>query len=117
MGPLLSLPRVGLLAALCAAAFASAQSDRHEFFVDASAGYVAASTDLSAWTDGGLGKLRHVDDGLTGFRLFGEYRGRLSPTLRTTSLPISSTMRRAASISRKRCSNGGPCRARAINSR
>jgi hypothetical protein len=83
MGPVLSLPRVGLLAAFCAASCASAQSDRHELSFDASAGYVAASTNLTAWTDGGLGKLRYVDDGVETFRLFGEYRGRISPTLRT----------------------------------
>ena len=65
-----------------AAAPASAQSDRHEFYFDASAGYVSASTDLGAWTDGGVGKLRHADDGFTGFRLFGEYHGRITPTLR-----------------------------------
>jgi hypothetical protein len=84
MGPVLTLRRVALLAAVCAASPAvAAQSDRHEFFFDASAGYVSASTDLRAWTDGGLGKLRHVDDELTGFRLFGEYHGRISPTWRT----------------------------------
>ena len=37
---------------------------------------------MSAWTDGGVGKLRHVEDGVTGFRLFGEYHGRITPTLR-----------------------------------
>ena len=37
---------------------------------------------LSAWTDGGFGKLRYVDDGFEAFRLFGEYHGRISPTLR-----------------------------------
>ncbi len=83
MGKVLAGHRVALLAAACAASYASAQSDRHEFFFDVSAGYVSASTDLTEWTDGGLGKLRHADDGLTGFRLFGEYRGRISPTLRT----------------------------------
>jgi hypothetical protein len=74
--------RSTLLLAALAAAPVGAQSDRHEFYFDASAGYVAASTDSSGWTDGGLGKLRHADDGLTGFRLFGEYHGRISPTLR-----------------------------------
>ncbi len=59
-----------------------AQSDRHEFYFDASAGYVSASTDLGKWTDGGVGKLRYGDDGLTAFRLFGEYHGRITPTLR-----------------------------------
>jgi hypothetical protein len=78
-------PRVrrtaSLLAAL-AAAPACAQSDRHELYLGASAGYVSTSTDLTAWPEGGVGKLRDVDDGLTGFRLFAEYHGRISPTLR-----------------------------------
>jgi hypothetical protein len=71
-----------LLLMALAAAPGAAQSDRHEFYFDASAGYVSASTDFGPWTDGSIGKLRHVDDGLTGFRLFGEYHGRISPTLR-----------------------------------
>jgi hypothetical protein len=104
MGTLLSLLKTvrppsgttkGRRAALVLAAFAApastfghyqvalAQSDRHEFYFDASAGYVSASTGLGTWTDGAVGKLRHADDGVTGFRLVGEYRGRLSPTLRT----------------------------------
>jgi len=70
------------LAAAWAAASAGAQSDRHEFFFDASAGYVSASTDLAAWTEGGFSKLRHVEDGFEAFRLFGEYHGRITPTLR-----------------------------------
>jgi hypothetical protein len=70
------------LAAACAAAPGVAQSDRHEFFFDASAGYVSASTDLSAWTDGGFSKLRYAEDGFEAFRLFGEYHGRITPTLR-----------------------------------
>jgi hypothetical protein len=70
------------LAATVAAASVSAQSDRHEVFFDASAGYVSASTDMGSWTDGGLGKLRHAEDGFEAFRLFGEYHGRITPTLR-----------------------------------
>lgn len=79
MGTLLKLSS-GVL--LLAAASASAQSDRHELYLDASLGYVSASTDFGAWTDGTFGKLRHDEDGLTGFRLFGEYHGRITPTLR-----------------------------------
>lgn len=79
MGTLLR-PVLGALA--LAALSASAQSDRHEIFLDASAGFISTSTDFGAWTDGALGKLRHADDGLTGFRLFGEYHARITPTLR-----------------------------------
>ena len=87
MGPLLSSHRCLLLTAAFATAPAwaqsdRAQSDRHEFYFDASAGYVSASTDLGKWTEGGVGKLRYGDDGLTAFRLFGEYHGRITPTLR-----------------------------------
>jgi hypothetical protein len=84
MGTLLTRRRTALAFALSAtlAAPAAAQSDRHEVFVDVSAGYISSSTSLGAWTDGALGKLRHVDDGVTGFRVFGEYHGRISPTLR-----------------------------------
>jgi hypothetical protein len=70
------------LAAVLAAAPVSAQSDRHELFLDASAGYVSTSTDMASWTDGGFSKLRHAEDGFEAFRLFGEYHGRITPTLR-----------------------------------
>jgi hypothetical protein len=73
------------LAAACAAASASAQSDRsdrNELYVGASAGYVSASTDLNSWTEGGFSKLRYTDDGFEAFRLFAEYHGRITPTLR-----------------------------------
>lgn len=72
------------LAASCAAASLSAQneSDRNELYLGASAGYISASTDLTSWTEGGLSKLRYTDDGFEGFRLFGEYHGRITPTLR-----------------------------------
>jgi hypothetical protein len=80
---LIARTRATLLAAALAAGQAWAQSDRHQFYVDASAGYVSSSTDLGPWTEGALGKLRHVDDGVTAFRLFGEYHGRITPTLRT----------------------------------
>jgi hypothetical protein len=59
-----------------------AQSDRHELYFDASGGYVSADTDLRAWTEGGVSKLRYADDGFEAFRLFGEYHGRISSTLR-----------------------------------
>ena len=83
MGTLLNpAARAALVVASCIAAPVLAQSDRHELYFDVSAGYVSADTNLSAWTDGGVGKLRHVEDGVTGFRLFGEYHGRITPTLR-----------------------------------
>ena len=40
------------ITAALAVTSAVAQSDRHEFFFDAAAGYVTASTDLTAWTEG-----------------------------------------------------------------
>jgi hypothetical protein len=83
VGPVLK--RAGaavLLAAAMTAPAAAAESDRHELHFDASAGYVVASTSLGAWTDGGVGKLRYAEDGFEAFRLFGEYRGRITPTLR-----------------------------------
>jgi hypothetical protein len=76
---------VAALAATCAAASVSAQSDRsdrNELYLGASAGYVSAATDLSTWTEGGFSKLRYTDDGFEAFRLFGEYHGRITPTLR-----------------------------------
>jgi hypothetical protein len=82
MGPLLRRAPAAALLAAFAAAPAAAQDDRHELYFDASAGYVSASTDLAAWTDGGFSKLRYVDDGFEAFRLFAEYHGRITPTLR-----------------------------------
>lgn len=83
MGSLLRRGRsAAALAAALTATTAHAQSDRHELYFDASAGYVAASTDLRAWTDGGFSKLRYADDGFEAFRLFGEYHGRITSTLR-----------------------------------
>jgi hypothetical protein len=83
VGTLLTrLSRATAIVAAVAAAPVSAQSDRHELFFDASAGYVSASTRLDSWTDGGFSKLRHAEDGLEAFRLFGEYHGRIAPTLR-----------------------------------
>jgi hypothetical protein len=82
VGTILSARQAALaLGALLAAAPAAAQSDRHEFHFDASAGYVAVSTDLTEWPEGGVGKLRDADDGVTALRLFAEYRGRITPTL------------------------------------
>jgi len=70
------------IAASLVAASASAEGDRHELYLDASAGYVSADTDLKTWTEGGFSKLRYTDDGFEAFRLFGEYHGRIAPTLR-----------------------------------
>ena len=66
---------------LIAAAAAGAESDRHDLQLDVSAGYISSSTDLTAWPDGGVSKLRITDDGLTVLRVFADYRGRLTPTL------------------------------------
>ena len=82
MGTLLTRRWPAALAALCAAAPLSAQSDRNELYFDASAGYVSASTDLRAWTEGGFSRLRYAEDGFEAFRLFAEYHGRITPTLR-----------------------------------
>jgi len=82
MGSVLTPARLApALTALIAATAAGAESDRHDLKIDISAGYVSASTDLTAWPEGGLSKLRITDDGLTVFRAFVDYRGRLTPTL------------------------------------
>ena len=76
------------VAATSAAVSVSAQSDRsdrsdrNELYFGASGGYVSASTDLSSWTEGGWSKLRYAEDGAEAFRLFAEYHGRITPTLR-----------------------------------
>jgi len=86
MGPLLTRrSAAAALAATWAVASVCAQSessDRNEFYFDASAGYVSADTNLNTWTEGGFSKLRYSDDDFEAFRLFGEYHGRISPTLR-----------------------------------
>jgi hypothetical protein len=82
MEALLSPRALSALLAFGVAGGAAAQSDRHEFYMDASAVFVSASTDLTAWTEGGFSKLRTTDDGLTGLRGFAEYHGRIAPTLR-----------------------------------
>jgi hypothetical protein len=90
MGTLLS--RAALGAALCAACFAlhdagAAESgDRHQFQIEVDAGYFASDSDLAAWTERGLGKLRFAEpnDGFKSARLFAQYRGRIAPTLTAT---------------------------------
>jgi hypothetical protein len=82
METLLSTRVLPTLLAFAVAGTAAAQSDRHEFYMDASAVLVSASSDLTAWPEGGFSKLRHSDDGLTGLRVFAEYHGRITPTLR-----------------------------------
>jgi hypothetical protein len=89
MGTLLTRRRpAAVFAATLAAASASAsasafaESDRHELYFDVSGGYVSASTDLTSWTEGGFSKLRYAEDGVEAYRLFGEYSGRITPTLR-----------------------------------
>jgi hypothetical protein len=82
MGTVLSVRGLAAaLAALGAGAASAAESDRHELYLDVAAGYIAASTDLTAWPDGGVGKLRHADDGFTALRVFADYRARITPTL------------------------------------
>ena len=82
MGSVLMPARLApALTVLFAVAAVGAESDRHDLKIDISAGYVSASTDLTAWPEGGLSKLRITDDGVTMFRAFVDYRGRLTPTL------------------------------------
>jgi hypothetical protein len=82
VGPLLTNRRLApAFTALLAAAAAGAETDRHDLQLDVSAGYLSSSTDLTAWPEGGVSKLRITDDGLTLLRVFADYRGRLTPTL------------------------------------
>jgi hypothetical protein len=82
MGPVLRRFEAALaLALLAAAQGASAEGDRNEVFVGVGTAYFNASTDMKAWPDGGLGKLRVADDGVGATRLFAEYHGRVTPTL------------------------------------
>lgn len=71
------------LAAVLAASSARGESDRNAWSVALDLSAPSASTDLGAWTDGGIGKLRYDEgDGtLAASRLVAEYRGRLKPTL------------------------------------
>jgi hypothetical protein len=80
MGSLLTRHAAALVACSACGVWA-AESDRHVLDIEASAAWIGASTELSAWPEGGLGKLRVADDGVTALRLFGEYRGRIAPTL------------------------------------
>jgi hypothetical protein len=82
MGTLLIAHRLALaLPTFAAGALVAAENDRHEVHLDVAAGYVSASTDLIAWPEGGVSKLRHTDDGFTALRVFADYRGRITPTL------------------------------------
>ena len=72
---------LGLLAAASSACAQSERNDRNELFVGIGTAYFHSSTDLKAWPEGGLGKLRYADDGVEATRLFAEYHGRISPTL------------------------------------
>lgn len=83
MATLLSRGSVILAALLLGrAAFASDATDRHRWQIEVDAGYGSVNSNLGAWPDGGLGKLRHPDngDGPNAARAFLEYRGRISPT-------------------------------------
>ncbi len=83
MGSLLK-PATTLSAAIAllgAASCACAEGDRNELFVGVGTAYFNSSTDLKAWPEGGLGKLRYADDGAEAVRLFAEYHGRITPTL------------------------------------
>ena len=87
MGTLLNLrAAAAALAVLAAFVGSAAESDRHEVYFDVSAGYLSSSTDLAAWPEGGLGKLRTTDDGLTAVRLFADYRGRRVPILKRAQI-------------------------------
>lgn len=59
------------------------KSDRHRWVARLDTTYAMPSSDLAAWTKGGLGKLRYDDEdrGLNASRLFFDYRGRIAPTL------------------------------------
>lgn len=68
---------------------ASAQEPgRHQWTIEAEAGYAGASSDLSAWTDGGFGKLRYDenDEGFIPGRIVASYRGQLTPTLHAVAI-------------------------------
>ena len=83
MGPLLkyglTLGATALL--LGAASRVCAEGDRNQLFFGIDTAYVDSSTKLTAWPDGGTGKLRFVGDGVKNARLFAEYHGRITPTL------------------------------------
>ena len=82
MGPLLKPVSAGLVLALLGAAQgARAEGDRNEVYIGVGTAYFNSSTDLRAWPDGGLGKLRYADNGVEATRLFAEYHGRITPTL------------------------------------
>lgn len=55
---------------------------RHRWSLQLDTTYAASSSELAAWTKGGLGKLRYdeSDRSLNGARIFLEYRGHLTPT-------------------------------------
>lgn len=67
---------------VCAPAAAAEAGDRHQWYFEADTAYVAATSPLRSWLDGGSSKLRIAedDDGAVATRLFAEYRGRLSPS-------------------------------------
>ena len=60
----------------------AAQSDRHEFYFDASAGYVSARRTSARGPTAASASCATATTASTAFRLFGEYHGRITPTLR-----------------------------------
>ena len=72
----------GLLLSALSAATAEV-SDVHQWSVGVELGLARASTPLDPWVDGGIGKLRYAGDdrGLVARRWYGEYSGRIGPTL------------------------------------
>lgn len=75
--------RAALLIALAPlSAGAMEFADGHEVTFGLEAGYVHVDG-YPAWTEGGFGKLRHDEDGLSFNRAFADYRGRLTDTLDT----------------------------------
>ncbi len=83
MGTLLKRSTLYLTLLLCkAAAGEYALGDDHEVRLSLNLDFVDASTNLEAWPDGGLGKLRFGESGsLETSRITVDYGGRIKPTL------------------------------------
>lgn len=73
---------------LCGVASAQETAGRHQWTIEAEAGYVGASSYFGAWTDGGFGKLRYDenDEGFVPGRLVASYRGQLTPTFHAIAI-------------------------------
>ena len=88
MGTVLRGAAAVAVAALVASAALADDSggDRHRFQFEIDASYVHADSPFSAWTEGGLSKLRYAEsnDGLESTRVLAQYRGRIADTLSAT---------------------------------